>query len=141
MQLLFVFCYSCVPYPRTNHDRKPKLRQQGSLMPAAAAGDQHLACLAGREGVVTQKILQGGCRLTQFPTISALAVALVPTRWITHWCGSSSRSWLGRVVAWVHDFNVVGLATLAQVQVDYGQVLLSPWSETDFRDGSHSWWA
>jgi hypothetical protein len=44
-------------------------------------------------------------------------------------------------MAWVHDFNVVGLATLAQVQVDYGQVLLSPWSETDFRDGSHSWWA
>ena len=80
------------------HDRKSKLRQQGRLMPAAAAGHQHSACLAGREGVVTQKILQGGCRLTQFPTISALAVALVPPSWITHWCGSSSESWLGMVV-------------------------------------------
>ena len=30
---------------------------------------------------------------------------------------------------------------LAHVQVDNDQVLLSPWSETDFRDGSQPWWA
>ena len=30
---------------------------------------------------------------------------------------------------------------LAHGQVDNDQVLLSPWSETDFRDGSQPWWA
>jgi len=30
---------------------------------------------------------------------------------------------------------------LAHVQVDNDQALLSPWSETDFRDGSQPWWA
>jgi cytochrome b6-f complex iron-sulfur subunit len=30
---------------------------------------------------------------------------------------------------------------LAHVQVDNDQVLLSPWSETDCRDGSQPWWA
>ena len=30
---------------------------------------------------------------------------------------------------------------LAHVHVDNDQVLLSPWSETDFRDGSQPWWA
>lgn len=29
---------------------------------------------------------------------------------------------------------------LAHVQVENDQVLLSPWSETDFRDGSRPWW-
>jgi hypothetical protein len=81
-------------------------------MSPAAARHQHLAGLARREGVVSQKMLKRGCGLTQFPTISALAVALVPTRWITHWCGSSSRSWLGRVVAWVHEFTVEGVKRL-----------------------------
>ena len=123
------------------HDLITELSKQSGLMSAAAARHQHSACLAGREGVVSEKMLKRRCRLSQFPTISALAVALVPTSWITHWCGSSSRSWLGRVVAWVHDFTVVGLATLAQVQVDNDQVLLSPWNETDCRDGSQPWWA
>ncbi|QPN64125.1 cytochrome b6-f complex iron-sulfur subunit [Synechococcus sp. CBW1004] len=30
---------------------------------------------------------------------------------------------------------------LAHVQVDNDQVLVSPWNETDFRDGSRPWWA
>jgi len=30
---------------------------------------------------------------------------------------------------------------LAHVQVDNDQVALTPWSETDFRDGSRPWWA
>lgn len=30
---------------------------------------------------------------------------------------------------------------LAHVQVDNDQVLLSPWRESDFRDGSKPWWA
>ena len=30
---------------------------------------------------------------------------------------------------------------LANVQVGIDQVLLSPWSQTDFRDGSQPWWA
>lgn len=30
---------------------------------------------------------------------------------------------------------------LAHVQVEDDQVLLSPWNETDFRDGSRPWWA
>jgi hypothetical protein len=57
---------------------KAEIGQQGRLVAAAAARNQHRCRRFGSQGVMAQEPLQGRRRLAQFPGIGAIAIALVP---------------------------------------------------------------